>query len=192
MFRHIIYMEKNMATKKSDGSSFSVVPNRSDSGTRENHGSARRVAGSSALANVVVSPTAPSDGGNLPKNGSTTDKALSAGVFTYNNSRGVAMRSTVAISSVSNTVLQTASDVPSFVTGIHKNMTYVTRKASTAFRAGKFNLVTGAWENAYPAVATDTFADDQAAMPTRAVPGEFVYKLGQPVPVMADYSAKTS
>lgn len=181
-----------MATKKSDGSSFSVVPNRRDSGTRENHGSARRVAGSSALANVVVSPTAPSDGGNLPKNGSTTDKALSAGVFTYNNSRGVAMRSTVAISSVSNTVLQTASDVPSFVTGIHKNMTYVTRKASTAFRSGKFNLVTGAWDASYPAVATDTFANDVAATPTRSAPGRVVYKLGQPAPVMVNYSAKTS
>lgn len=33
---------------------------------------------------------------------------------------------------------------------------------------------------------------DHAAAPTRAIPGELVYKLGQPVPVMADYSAKTT
>ncbi len=39
--------------------------------------------------------------------------------------------------------------------------------------------------------SAETIAADEAATPSRSVPGEFAYKLGQPVPVQADYAAKT-
>ncbi len=37
----------------------------------------------------------------------------------------------------------------------------------------------------------EAIAADEAATPSRSVPGEFAYKLGQPAPVQADYAAKT-
>jgi hypothetical protein len=77
-----------------------------------------------------------------------------------------------------------------------------TTRTTTAIRAGYWNIYTGTWSTT-PTTAVDNFWDiandttsststDQAATPTRSVPGELTYKLGQPSPVSVDYPAKTT
>jgi hypothetical protein len=129
--------------------------------------------------------------------GPNTDKALSAGTFAYDNQRPVAKRVTETISGVSNTVLQSGASRPELRRSIHKLEVLTTRRLTTAIRAGKWNIFKGAFLNNQnqsvdnPVVATDTLASDDAATPTRAVPGELVYKTAAPAPVQDDYKAKT-
>lgn len=54
-----------------------------------------------------------------------------------------------------------------------------------------WNYATGEPTYDSPAVTTDSFGTDDAARPTRAIPGEFVYKGGSNTPVNANYGAKT-
>ena len=66
-------------------------------------------------------------------------------------------------------------------------------KITSGIRANKYNRYTGKWDSGYPQSSTDTLANDTAANPTRAVPGQLTYKLGQRVPVTNnDYKAKTA
>lgn len=81
---------------------------------------------------------------------------------------------------------------------IHKLEHMWTRRVATAIRAGYWNIFTGTYSTA-PTVADDasTFGTDDAATPTRAKPGELVYRhSGQPDgtlgPVQKDYPAKTN
>lgn len=86
-----------------------------------------------------------------------------------------------------NTVYQTP--VPYLTTGIHKTESSRTYKYTTAFRAGYFNMYNGQFTVA-PTVALDTFAQDDAARPSRAVPGELTYRTGAKNPVTDEYSPK--
>ena len=80
---------------------------------------------------------------------------------------------------------------------INKTTTTRTRKELTSFRAGNFNMFTGDFTSP-PAVALDTYnvavsGDtplDQAANPTRAIPGELTFRDGSPNPTSVDYEAK--
>ena len=65
---------------------------------------------------------------------------------------------------------------------IHKVEHLYTRRVATAIRAGYYDPYTGTYSTA-PTVADDasTWGADHAAAPTRAVPGELVYRVsGQP------------
>lgn len=80
---------------------------------------------------------------------------------------------------------------------INKTTTTRTRKELTSFRAGDFNMFTGDFTSP-PAVALDTYNVavtgttplDQAANPTRAIPGELTFRDGSPNPASVDYEAK--
>ena len=81
---------------------------------------------------------------------------------------------------------------------IHKLEHMYTRRVATAIRAGYWNIFTGTWSTD-PVVADDapTWGTDDAANPTRAIPGELVYRVsGQPDGTNGitqdDYEAKTS
>jgi hypothetical protein len=81
---------------------------------------------------------------------------------------------------------------------IHKLEHMRTRRVATAIRAGNWNIYTGQFTTA-PVVADDapTWGTDEAATPTRAIPGELVYRhSGMPDgtygPVQKDYPAKTN
>ena len=81
---------------------------------------------------------------------------------------------------------------------IHKLEAIRTERVATAIRAGYWNIYTGSWTTA-PTVANDIgdAGTDEAATPTRAIPGELVYRVaGQPDGTngitQADYPAKTN
>ncbi len=174
-----------MAIQQVDGSSVT------SSSTNNNHGVAKNIGASASVletsnlgaSNVGVFASTPVDGDDA-------DKALSAGTFAYNNESPVAKRVTTSLSGVSNTTLRSGAAQPGLVRGIHKLEVVRTRRLTTAIRAGYWNIFSGVFSPA-PTVAVDTLATDEAATPTRSVPGELVYKTGAPEPVQDNYKAKT-
>jgi hypothetical protein len=128
--------------------------------------------------------------GSSVADGTDTDKALSAGTFSYNNQSPIAKRVTETLSGVTNTVLQSGADQPGLIRSIHKLEVVRTRRLTTAIRAGYWNIYSGSFTTP-PTVAVDTFATDEAATPTRSVPGELTYKTGAPTPVNDNYKEKT-
>jgi hypothetical protein len=181
-----------MAIAKSSGADYSVPPNVKNSGAVNNHGSsARATTSSKTLQNVSVSRSQ-TNVGSLVIDGPETDKALSAGVIAYNNTKPVAMRTSTTIAAQANTVLLNGADLPGQVRSIAKRESYKVTKTATGLRTNHFNRVTGKWDNGYPASGTETPGTDVAATPTRTAPGQLTYKLGQPIPVANnDYKAKT-
>ena len=181
-----------MATAKVNGSDYTVPPNRKASGAVNNHGSAAKVGSkSSVLSTSPVSRYNTKVFASTVIDNSWADKAISAGTFAYNDSNGVGMRYTSELAGVSNTALRSGADVPSLVEGIHRLRVLRTRRFTTAIRANKYNRFTGQFDVGYPAVAVDSLATDNAATPTRGVPGQLVYKLGQPVPVTNNYKSES-
>lgn len=115
--------------------------------------------------------------GSSVVDGTDTDKALSAGTFSYSNQKPIAKRVTEALSGVSNTYLQSGASVPGNIRSIHKLEVLRTRKLTTAIRAGEWNIYTGKW-GTKPSVVVDVLANDDAATPSRSVPGELTYVAG--------------
>ena len=80
---------------------------------------------------------------------------------------------------------------------IHKTLSDTFPKPGTAFRSGEFNLFTGEYSPGLSGGNT-LFANavngetpiDQAAHPTRSVPGELTFSLGTAKPSGLDYEAK--
>lgn len=183
-----------MATQKVNGSSYDVPPNVKSSGAVNNRGTVAKggSVASGKLTNVGVSRYNTGVFASTVIDNGSADKALSSGTFAYNDANGVAMRTTSELAGVANSALKSGADVPSLVRSINKLEVLRTRKTTTALRANKYNRSTGAWDAGYPATSVDTLSTDNAATPTRAVPGQLTYKLGQPVPVSNnDYKAKT-
>lgn len=183
-----------MATSKVNGSSYSVPPNTKSSGAMNNRGTVAKggSVASGKLTNVGVSRYNTDVFASTVVDNDWADKAVSGGTFAYNDRDGVAMRTTSELAGVSNTSLLNGSNVPSLVRSIHKLETLRTRRFTTAVRANKYNRYTGQFEAGFPVVAVDSLATDTAATPSRAIPGQLTYKLGQPAPVSNnDYKAKT-
>lgn len=143
--------------------------------------------------------------GSTPVDGATVDyadKALSGGVFKSENQRGVVQRVTTTLAGeVSNDFLSHAADDLDNARSIHRQEVVTTTRTATAIKAGDWNMYSGSWTND-PTTAVDPFWDiganttsntstDEAASPSRDVPGELTYKLAQKVPVSVDYKAKT-
>lgn len=172
-----------MSTQQVDGSAVTST-------STKNKGGAVVNGGSSTLVDNVSLGLTYARTGTGPVDGSTTDEALSAGTFAYNNQSPVAKKVTTSLSGVSNTVLRSGADQPQLIRSIHKLETLTTRRQATAIRAGNFNIYTGAF-SAGPTVAVDTLATDYAATPTRSSPGQLAYMTGAKNPVQDDYAAKT-
>lgn len=175
----------------------SVPPNAKGSGAGGNGGAAAKITDSSVLDGVSVSRyDAGVFGSTVVNNG---EKALNSGTFAYNNQRPVAKRSTTTISGTSNSFLQSGAAVPSLVQSIHYMKVcgmgcadgVRTRQLTSAIRANKFNRYTGEFDVGYPVVSVDTFNQDNAARPTRAIPGSLTYKTGSSVPTNDVYKGKT-
>ena len=166
-------------------------------GTRNNGGVAVNTGSSSILSSVKLGLLdAPVS--SVVINGTDTDPALSGGVFAYNNQKPIAKRLTTTLATTSNSVLLSGALVPSQIRSVNKIQSVITNKFTTAIRAGYFNIYNCKFVNtntggAYTVPsATDTFATDNAANPTRDVPGSLVYTIGSKEPVSANYSKKTS
>jgi hypothetical protein len=180
-----------MSTIQVNGSS---VTNQS---TKNNGGSVVNGGSTTMLDSVDLGYSDVGVFGSSVVDGTDTDKALSAGTFSFSNQRPVAKKVSSSLSGVSNTVLRSGAGQPGLIRSIHKLEVLTTRRLTTAIRAGKWNIFKGAFLNNQnqtadnPTVATDSLASDNAATPTRDVPGELVYKTSAPVPVQDDYKAKT-
>lgn len=191
-----------MATVQTDGSSAVTASSTvNDGGVAINVGSSASLLSNRALGRSDVSVF-----GSTVISDATidyADPALSAGTFAHNNNEPIGVRLTDTLAgSVSNTFLRSgASDLTSR-RSIHRQEKVRTNRFTTAIRAGYWNIYSGQWTTT-PTTAVDNFWDiandttsatstDQAASPSRDVPGELTYKLGQPVPVSVDYAAKTA
>lgn len=181
-----------MATQQVNGSAVTSTSTVNDGGTVVNGGN------TTILTSVDLGYSNVGVFGSSVIDGSDADKALSAGTFSYSNQSPVAKRVTEELAGgVSNTFLQSGASKPSLTRSIHKLEVLRTRRLTTAIRAGKWNIYKGAFLNNQnqtadlPTVAVDSLNSDNAATPTRAVPGELTYKTGAPVPVQDDYKAKT-
>jgi hypothetical protein len=179
----------------------------SGTSTKNKGGSAVRI-GSSSTVLSNQSSTTPNVGvfGSVVVDDSVTTndyaaKAVSGGSFAYNTRTPVAMKSSVKVGDVNNTVLSGAANVPSLTKGINKLETLRTYRFGTAIRAGHWNIYTGKFTVA-PTVAVDPFWDnaagttsststDTAAGASRTAPGKLSYRTGAKIPVRANYSTKT-
>jgi hypothetical protein len=117
-------------------------------------------------------------------------KSVSAGVLAYQaKTKYVIRRVSTTIGGVANTILLSGAS-NKLKRSIHKiGATIQTWRITTAMRAGYYDMVNGTFTTP-PTNGTDSIASDDAANPTRAIPGELTYKYAKPLPVMADYSAR--
>lgn len=164
--------------------------------TNNNGGSAVNVGTSAVLNKVSLGYSDVGVFGTTVVDNNTADKALSAGTFSYNNQKPVAKRTTTTISGTSNTYLQSGAAVPGNIRSIHKLETLRTRRLTTAIRAGYWNIYTGKFSTP-PTVTVDSLATDNAATPTRDVPGQLQYMAGDTdhtvlVPEQDTYKQKTN
>lgn len=174
-----------MATQQVNGSAVTNLSTNNNGGSVLNGGS------TSELQSVDLGYSNVGVFGSYVVDGTDTDKALSAGTFSYNNQKPVAKRLTDQLSGVNNSYLSSGASVPGNVRSIHKLETLRTRKLTTAIRAGEWNIYSGQWATK-PSTVVDSLATDDAASPSRSVPGELVYKTGAKVPVQDNYKSKTN
>lgn len=159
--------------------------------TNNNGGTAVNVGTSTLLSNQGLGTVDLGVFGSTPIDNATANEARSAGVFAFDNNRGVIRRVTTTLSNVANDVLQSAASVPSLVQSINQTSgTYIT-DLTTAIRDGRWNAYSGAFVPPLSGVDAD-FGIDSAANPTRAVPGELYYLQGGKTAVTGTYSAKNT
>jgi hypothetical protein len=176
-----------------------VPPNAAGSGAGGNGGSVAKASNTDLLDSVDVSRYNAGVFGSTVLDNNDADKALSAGTFAYNNQRPVAKKTTTTISGTANDFLVSCAAQPTLVQSIHyqkvQTMGYSqgvrTRRLTSAIREGKWNQYTGQFDSGYPVVDADIFENDNAALPTRDVPGVLTYKTGAPTSVTSNYSEKT-
>jgi hypothetical protein len=132
--------------------------------------------------------------GTYPTDGSDTNKAVTAGTFAFNSS-GVIVKVTTRLGNTSNSIMQSGSNIPDQTQSINQFRSGTYR----SYRYADFNKLTGTFSVspsgisdglAYNSgVSTNSGSTDEAANPTRSIPGEFVYRLGSGV-IYGDYPAK--
>ena len=159
--------------------------------TNNNHGTAKNVGTvSTVLENSSLGGTNLGVFGSTVIDGMDTDKSLSGGTIAHNHVKPITFRITTELGGVDNTSLVTTANDPTQLRSIHKRESYKVNKIATAIRAGYWNIYTGTWTTP-PTATTESPGTDEAATPTRSVPGELVYKTGAKVPVQDNYKAKT-
>lgn len=173
-----------MATQQVNGSAVTATSTNNKGGAVVNGGT------TTLLDNVDLGYSNVGVFGTAVIDNDSANKALSAGTFSYNNDSPIAKRVTTTLSGVTNTVLRSGADQPGLIRSIHKLETLRTRRLTTAIRAGYWNIYSGSFTTP-PTVAVDSLSTDEAATPTRSVPGELTYKTGAPTPVNDNYKAKT-
>jgi hypothetical protein len=178
------YNDKAYYTKQIDGST--AVTSTS---TRNNRGV---IATGSTISNSlftkvqpanIVSGLAPTN--TTPIDGSQTDKALTGGTFAYNGGSGVIVKVTDKLSGVANSFPKSGANKPEQVTSINQKVAgyYASYKtAKLDILSGTFTVAPSAVLEAFTynsgVTATNSGVTDEAANPSRSIPGEFIYALG--------------
>jgi hypothetical protein len=130
--------------------------------------------------------------GSVVLDNSWANKAVNDGTFAHNTQRPIAKKVTITLGGVANTVLRSGAARPELVKSINKLETLRTRRFTTAIRENKYNRYTGQFDAGYPVVNVDALSTDNAANPSRTLPGQLVFKTGAKVPVSSDYKPKTN
>tara|TARA_R110002020_G_scaffold46539_21_gene132404 strand:- start:54 stop:653 length:600 start_codon:yes stop_codon:yes gene_type:complete len=126
----------------------------------------------------------------------------------FNSGEQVIFSYTTKIAGISNKVLEGgSSNGANAGNSINQTLSNFSYQYKTAVRTGGWNEYSGVFspavrvmQSGYWSQATDTDATtvmkasgvDNAANPSQAIPGEFVYQFGSPTPQQADYKAKTN
>jgi hypothetical protein len=185
-------MEYKMATKQTDGLSDVT------SASTDNNGGTIKANGAVSGTFQATATTLEKTGvfGSTVVDNDSADKALSSGTFAYDNERPVAKKTTTTLAGVAEDFLQSGAAAPSTRRSIHKIESVRTRKLTTAIRTNKWNEYSGEFDSGYPETSTDSFGTDDAANPTRNVPGELTYIAGNDntilVPKNDDYKSRTN
>jgi len=193
-----------VAARADNGDLYDTVPTNKSTLVGGNGGSVAKASDSSLLDGVQTSRYSSGVFGSTVLDGDNTDKALPGGVFGYDNEQPVAKRISTSLANVNNDVLQSGASQPQLTKSIHKIEKINTRKLTTAIRNNKWNEYSGNFDVGYPEVSEDVFYKistngividndpiDDAANPTRLIPGELTYKSNSPDPVNDNYSKKT-
>jgi hypothetical protein len=154
-------------------------------------GVAKKAGTSSVLNNINVANPSVGVFGSTVLDNSYTDKALSGGVFQFNNQRPVGKRLTTSLATVNKPVLQSGALVPGNLRLLHKRESYKVNQIATAIRSGYWNIYTGTWST-NPVSTTENPGVDNAAVVSRSNPGQLVYKTGASLPVRDNYKVKTA
>jgi hypothetical protein len=177
-----------MSTVQSDGvSSVTAVSTDNNGGTIKANGTVSGTFAASSLTQVDTGVFA-----STVVDNNDADKALSTGTFAFNNNSPVAKKLTGSLSGVNNDFLLSGASDPNNIQSIHKIESVRTRRLTSAIRQNKWNEYSGEFDSGFPVVAVDNFGADDAANPTRSVPGELVYRTGSPNVVQDNYKKKTS
>jgi len=168
--------------------------------TANNNGGTIRANGSvsSGVVNSVttVRPVVTTFGSTVIENSVTekdyAGKAISGGTFAHNHVKPISSLITDELAGVSTNVIKTPGNDGDTIRGINSLVTLRTRRFTTAIRANKYNRVTGAFDENFPVVATDSLASDTAAAVTRSSPGKLVFLTGKPAPTSQNYASKTN
>lgn len=128
--------------------------------------------------------------GNRLVDNTWMDKALSSGTFAYLRAGYyIIKRVTTSISGVTSNVMKFGGQRSRRSINFTES-NRVTRTA-TAIVAGYYKITTGTFSTP-PTSANDSFGTDDAARPSRAVPGELTFKYGRPLPFDEEYSVKVN
>lgn len=184
-----------MAIAKTDGTTYSATnpPNRVGSGSDNDGGVVAGVKGgtiaSGKFSKVGVNRYNQTVFASVPYDGDDAGKAISAGSFAHDHTRGIVLTVTAEIAGQSSNVLKSAGSSPILTRSINSIESVSTVKTAAGIRANKYNRYNNTWDNGYPQTSTDSFGNDDAARSTRSAPGEFAYTLGKSA-IQADYPAK--
>ncbi len=174
-----------MGTKQVDGSAVTATS------TKNNGGAAVNVGTSSILDNRQSSNVYNNNAvfGSTPLDNANADEARSAGVFAFENNRGVIRRVTTTLSNVANTVLESAAAQPQNIQSVHATTGIPTDTITSALRAGAWNAFSGAFDPALSKLDPGFGADNEASV-SRSSQGEFAYRDGSPTAVQDQYNEK--
>jgi hypothetical protein len=162
----------------------------SGSSTNNNHGTAKRIGtASSILEDRPLGSVDVGVFGSTVIDGDYTNKAVSAGTIAHNHVKPITAKVTAELGGVASSALSTTANVPGQLRSINKRESYRSPGTATAFRAGYFSLYTGKFTT-NPTPVTENPGTDNAASPTRSVPGSMRFKSGAPVAVAKNYPAK--
>jgi len=131
------------------------------------------------------------------------EKADAAGVFAHNHVKPISALITddngnAELAGVVNNAIRSTGNDQDVIRSINKQETVLTRRWTTAVRHNKWNRYTGKFDVGYPVVNSDQFwningdsfsstTTDNAANPTRDIPGELSYMQGGKVPYSTTY-----
>lgn len=176
-----------MATQQINGSSVTATSTINNGGTMVAHGTSVNLnVKSPAEAKVGVF-------GSTVVDGTDVDPAVAGQAVAHNHVGPIMKGLTVEIAGTGNAAISTIGGNPDNIRSIHKLETLRTTKTTTGLRDGNFNMITGVWASGYPVTVVDSgLASDDAANPSRAIPGELTFLYGAPTASGAKYSSKNT